>query len=127
MPIKEFMNAAYKFSELGAAKKSEIIEFCNKFAEDYAKKESNDKLIINHSLIMMDKLKDKFYKLFRCLINVGKPKRKEGNKCSMERIELLWKEKEYYTNANLNEKMFVLTDLLGIGNVNEETIEDTSE
>ena len=73
---------------------------------------------------MMDKLKDKFYKLFRCLINVGKPKKKDGNRCSMERVELLWKEREYYTNTDLNEKLFVLSDLLGIESITEETISD---
>ena len=76
LPIKEFMKAAYDFSNLGAAKKSEIIDFCNEFAESYAHKESKGDLVINYSLVMMDKLKDKFYKLFRCLINVGKPKKK---------------------------------------------------
>lgn len=122
-PIKKFMNDAYKFSELGAAKKNEIIEFCNKCAEEYARNESKGDLQINYSLVMMEKLKDKFYKLFRCLIDVGKPKKKDGNRCSMERIELLWKEKEHYGSANLNERIYVLSDLLGIGNINEETVE----
>jgi hypothetical protein len=123
LPIKEFMQATYKFSDLGAAKKSEIIDFCNEFAESYARKESKGDLVINYSLVMMDKLKDKFYKLFRCLINVGKPKKKDGNRCSMERVELLWKEREYYTNVDLNDRLFILSDLLGIESINEETID----
>ena len=61
---------------------------------------------------MMDKLKDKFYKLFRCLIDVGKPQKKNGNKCKMERIELLWKEKTML--LILIKKAFELYDLLGI-------------
>ena len=72
---------------------------------------------------MMDKLKDKFYNLFRCLVNVGKPKKKDGNRCSMERVELLWKEREYYTNVDLNDRLFILSDLLGIESIKEETIE----
>ena len=127
MPIKDFMIATYKFSELGAAKKSEIIEFCNSQAQEYASKESRGELVIMHSMLMMDKLKDKFYKLFRCLINVGKPKKKDGNKCSMERVELLWKEKSDNPIADFNEKAFALSDLLGIDMINEETIDDIAD
>lgn len=125
MPIKDFMIAAYKFSELGAAKKSEIIEFCNNQAEIYAQKESRGDLQITYSMLMMDKLKDKFYKLFRCLIDVGKPKKKDGNKCSMERIELLWKEKTDDV-VNINEKAFELYDLLGIDDISTTVIDDAS-
>ena len=42
IPIKEFMNATYKFTELGSAKKSEITDFCNNFAEEYAKHRFNN-------------------------------------------------------------------------------------
>lgn len=123
IPIKEFMNAAYKFSERGSAKMYEIGEFCAKFAQDYAKRESKDMLIINNSFLMMEKLNEKFMKLFRCLINVGKPKKKDGGRCQMERIELLWQEKEYYTSINANEKLFALSDILGIDIINEITID----
>ena len=115
-PIKEFMEDAYRFSDRGEAKMSEIIEFCNMCAERYATRESKGDLIITHSLVTMEKLRDKFMKLFRCLINVGRAQKKKDNRCSMERIELLWQEKEFYTSTNLNEKIFVLTDLLGIDN-----------
>ena len=40
----------------------------------------------------------------------------------MERIELLWKERENYNSANLNEKLFILSDLLGIEQVTYEEI-----
>ena len=128
LPIKDFMYAAYDFSELGAAKKTEIIEFCNAQAEKYARQESNGDIMIYNSLMMMEKLQNKFYKLFRCLINVGKPRKKDGNKCSMERIELLWQEREYYNSMNLNEKLFILTELLGIdGHVNQQEIDGTND
>ena len=121
-PLKEFMTDAYRFSDRGMAKKNEIIEFCNMHAERYATRESKDNLIITHSLVTMEKLRDKFYKLFRCLVNVGKPSKKNGNMCPMERVELLWKEKEYYTSSDLNEKIFVLSDLLGIDSINTEEV-----
>lgn len=123
-PIKEFMEDAYRFSDRGEAKMSEIIEFCNMCAERYATRESKGDLIITHSLVTMEKLRDKFLKLFRCLINVGRAQKKKDNRCPMERIELLWQEKEFYTSTNLNEKIFILTDLLGIDNeVSTQTIE----
>ena len=132
MPIKEFMKAAYSFSELGAAKKSEIIDFCNKQAEAYARQESKGDLLVYNSMMMMDKLNDKFYKLFRCLINVGKPKKKDGNRCSMERVELLWKERDpinsSWGSTNLNERLgFTLTDLLGIDNIRYEEVDGTTD
>ena len=123
-PIKDFMIKTYKFSELGAAKKSEIIEFCNKSAEDYAMSESKGDLQINYSLVLMEKLKDKFYKLFRCLIDVGKPKKKDGNRCSMERIELLWKENTIENRIDaINEKAFELSSILGFDDIIEHNID----
>ena len=127
MPIKDFMIATYKFSELGAAKKSEIIEFCNSQAQAYASKESRGDVVIMHSMFMMDKLKDKFYKLFRCLVDVGKPKKKDGNRCSMQRVELLWKEKSDDPVGDFNEKAFALSNLLGIDMINQETIGDITD
>ena len=130
IPIKEFMKATYKFTERGQAKKSDITDFCNEFAEQYAKQESKGELVINYSLVMMEKLKEKFYKLFRCLVNVGKPKKKEGGKCTLERVELLWDEREYYNNANLNDKILkrTLSDILGIDDfINKELVEDIAD
>lgn len=123
IPIKDFMIKAYEFSDRVKATKAEIAEFCNSMADKYARMESKNNVNIMNSTVMVDKLRDKFYKLFRCLIEVGKPKKKDGMRCEMKRIELLWKEKEYYTSMNLNEKLFVL-DLLGIEHINHETIID---
>jgi hypothetical protein len=128
MPIKDFMNAAYRFSELGSAKKNEIIEFCNNQADIYARRESKGDLKIYHSGIMMEKLQSKFLKLFRCLINVGKPKKKDGNRCSMERVELLWQERaDNSTTSSINERLFMLTDLLGIDNITSHEVDGTTD
>ena len=117
LPIKEFMQETYTFSQRDLVKQNEIIEFCNTFAERYAKNESENQIIITNSMLMMEKLRDKFYKLFKCLINVGRPSKKNGMKVKMERVELLWQEKEYYNSTNLNEKLFILSELLDIENV----------
>jgi hypothetical protein len=117
LPIKEFMTATYDFVEQEYAKKTDIDDFCNKFAEDYARKESKGQLIINYSVMTMDLLKEKFQKLFKCLVTVGKPSKKNGGKCLMEKVELLWKEREWYGSTDLNDKIFILSDLLDIGEV----------
>ena len=111
------MTATYDFVEQEYAKKTDIDDFCNKFAEDYARKESKGQLIINYSVMTMDLLKEKFQKLFKCLVTVGKPSKKNGGKCLMEKVELLWKEREWYGSTNLNDKIFILSDLLDIGEV----------
>ena len=123
LPIKEFMTETYKFSEQKTVKKGAVEEFCNKFAEDYARRESDGQLIINHSLVTMDKLKEKFQKLFKCLVTTGKATKKNGNMITLERVELLWKEKEYYNSTDQNEKLFLLADFLGIDDVKSESIE----
>jgi hypothetical protein len=69
----------------------------------------------------MDMLKDKFKKLFNCLVTVGRPSKKNENKCQLEKVELLWKEREWYGSTDLNDKVFILSDLLDIGEV---TIQD---
>jgi hypothetical protein len=125
MPIKDFMIATYKFSELGEATKAEIIDFCNSQADAYARRESRDGIIISNSLVMTDKLHDKFYKLFRCLINVGKPKRKNGKKCTLERVELLCPEKSD-GNVAINEKAFELYNILGLDDIATTIISDTA-
>jgi hypothetical protein len=89
LPIKEFMTATYEFVERGAVKKSEIDEFCGRFAENYARNESRGQLMIIHSVTTMEMLKDKFQKLFKCLVNVGKASKKTDGKVPLEKVELL--------------------------------------
>ena len=123
LPIKEFMTAVYDFSDLGLVKKGAVEEFCNKFAEDYARKESSGPLVINYSLITMDKLKDKFQKLFKCLVNVGRASKKTNGMVPLERVELLWQEREHYTSADHNDKVFLLSEFLDICDIKTETVE----
>jgi hypothetical protein len=58
----------------------------------------------------MDSLRERFLKLFKCLCKVGRASKKTNGLVPVERIELLWKEKEYYTSTNLNEKLFVFAE-----------------
>jgi hypothetical protein len=112
LPIKDFMYATYDFTEQGMVKKGEIENFCNRFAENYARMESTEKMPIYKSMHTMDILREKFFNLFKCLVKIGRASKKTNGLVPMERIELLWKEKEYYTSSNLNEKLFIFAEFL---------------
>jgi hypothetical protein len=126
IPIKEFMNDVYKFSEAGEATKVEIMQFCSEQATKYAIKESKGDIKIYNSILMMTSLQNKFYKLFKCLINVGAPSKKNNKKCSLERIELLWAERaNSNTTAEINDRLFELADLLGIDDIITHEVDGT--
>ena len=42
----------------------------------------------------------------------------------MERIELLWKEKEYLNPDGVNEKVFMLNDFLSVVNVDKVDVDE---
>ena len=72
----------------------------------------------------MGELVEKFEQIFKCLVKTSHP-RKDG-KVDMERIELLWQEKEYLTPDGMNEKIFMLNDFLNVvdsANIDVENIE----
>jgi hypothetical protein len=112
LPINEFMHKAYDFSDLKTVHKSEIQNFLTNFAQDYARQASTDEIIILRSELTMKGLIDTFEKIFKCLVKTSRPT-KEGI-VDMERVELLWKEKEYYCNSDLSEKVYILADFLNL-------------
>jgi hypothetical protein len=112
LPIKEYMTKVYEFSELGVVHKNDIKKFVGDFARQYAIKESTNQIVICHSVMTIKELIDKFEKIFKCLIKTSRPK-KDG-KVEMERIELLWKEKEYFDANIANESIYILNDFLDI-------------
>ena len=82
---------------------------------------STDDIIISRAELTMKKLYETFEKIFKCLIKTSRPT-KEGI-VNMERVELLWKEKEYYNSTDHSDKLFVLAEFLDIVDWNEENIE----
>ena len=118
LPIKEFMNECYKFSEYKEVKVSELKKFLRGFALKYAQDSSTREILIERSILTMDKLVETFEKIFKCLITTTRPK-KDGT-ITMDRVELLWKEKEYYNSTDLNERMFMIDDFLGLMNDTDE-------
>ena len=118
LPIKEFMQSVYNFVQPGFVKKGAIEQFCNNFAEQYARSESEGQLTIYNSLFTMDKLKEKFQKLFKCLIEVGRASKKTNMMVPVKKIELMWKEREYYNSEDHNSKLFLLADFLDFASIN---------
>lgn len=110
LPIKDFMNKVYEFSDLKKVKKIELIKFLQGFAREYAQKESTSDILISLATLTMDTLYKTFEKLFNCLIKTSRPN-KEGI-VEMDRVELLWKEREYYNSKNQSDKVFVLAEFL---------------
>lgn len=109
LPIKEFMEETYKFSEKKKVTKEEIKRFLGDFTQQYAIKESSKEINILLANVTLETLNKTFEKIFKCLVRISRPKR---GYIDIERVELLWKEKEYYNSENQNDKVFVLTEFL---------------
>lgn len=120
LPIQEYMKSVYEFSDLKTVHKNEIFKFNNEWVQKYAEQESDDRVIITRSRLTMELLQKTFEKLFKCFVQVSRPT-KEGI-VQMERVELIWKEKEISTNE-MNEKLFLLADFLDNNTVDVEEID----
>ena len=104
------MNKVYEFSDLKKVKKIELTKFLQGFAHEYAQKESTSDILISLATLTMDTLYKTFEKLFNCLIKTSRPDKK--GIVEMDRVELLWKEREYYNSKNQSDKVFVLAEFL---------------
>lgn len=124
LPIREFMNKTYEFSDKKTVHKNEIQEFLIDFTKNYASRVSTNEIIVDRSELTMTMLKDTFEKMFKCLVKTTRPT-KEGM-VNMERIELLWQERERNTNININDHLFILDEFLE-NNVEIENCDDKIE
>jgi hypothetical protein len=118
LPIKEFMKASYEFSDVEIRNKRELDKFIRDFAIKYANNASTREILIERSILTINDLIDKFNTIFKCLVNVSRPS-KDGT-IKLERVELLWKEKEFY-NQDQSDKVFIINEFLGM--LNENVIE----
>ena len=109
LPIKEFMNEAYEFSEKKKVRKAEIDRFIGDFARRYALRASKGDIIISAAAITMKTINDTLHKIFRCLIDVSKPK---NGAVTMSRVQLLWKKREYYNSADHSNDILILPEFL---------------
>ena len=125
LPIGDYMRKAYQFSELGEVHKSEISKFNIRCAAEYAQQESTGNLQIMKAAITMESLQKAFDQIFKCLINTTRPK-KDG-KVRMERVELLWDERESTSTEFMNEQIFKLAEFLGDYEIEETEIDFTRD
>ena len=116
------MKEAYEFSDYKTCKKRELEDFIRNFTIRYAQKASTREILIERSILTIQDLLDKFKTIFKCLVNVSRPS-KDGT-INMERVELLWKERDKEDN-DYNNHMYVIEEFLGI--VQPETEEIAEE
>lgn len=124
LPIQEYMKSVYEFSDLKTVHKNEISKFNAEWAQRYAKMESDDRIIINRAQLTMELLQKTFEDLFKCFVNKSRPT-KEGI-VNMERVELIWKEKEIETR-DMNDRLFMLADFLGNNTIDVEEVTEINE
>lgn len=126
LPIKEFMEEAYEFSDYKQCKKAELESFIRNFSIRFANNASTREILIERSILTITDLIDKFMTIFKCLVKVSRPSR-DGT-IKMERVELLWKEKEDYSQAH-TEKLYIINEFLDMidGNCTIEKIDGLEE
>ena len=124
LPIKEFMQEAYEFSDYKQCKKVELDCFIRNFSIRFANNASTREILIERSILTINDLIDKFMTIFKCLIKVSRPT-KDGT-IKMDRVELLWKEKENYYKTQDSENIYIINEFLNILN-DSDKIETISE
>lgn len=119
IPIQEFMEKAYAFSEKGRCNRADLIKFINDFSSDYAHKESTDKVFIWLSPITMKTIQTTFMDIFKSLVEVSRPK--GDGTITMKRVELLWQTREHRnTTTGANENMYILQEFFDSIHVEED-------
>lgn len=91
IPIKQFMEATYNFSDRGTTTKSDYMIFLRDFSIKYANRVSTDTIKVSMAAMTMDDMLKKFDQIFKCLVKCSRPTRQ--GKFNMERAELLWPER----------------------------------
>lgn len=123
VPIGDYMNGIYKFLQYETVTKAEIVRFIQEFSQTYAKNASNEDVKIYLARHTMDKMYKKFEEIFKCLVKMSRPN-KQGI-VKLEKIELLWKERDEYNKLNQDEHSFELAAFLGNHNVSQTSIHMT--
>lgn len=110
IPIQEFMEKTYDLVKKKKVDKNDIVKFIRDFAIQYAIMASTEDIIITRSEKMMTQLNETFTDIFRSLVEVSRPN-KQGI-VTLKKIELLWKEKTYYNDEGIKEKIYIIADFL---------------
>lgn len=111
IPIQDYMNKVYDFSDREISTKVELNNFIEQYANSYAVHESYGDIKIYKALYTMDTIKEKLEEIFKCLVKVSRPSK--GGVITMKRVELLWKERDDYEKEDAQDRhAFVLADFL---------------
>lgn len=131
IPIKKFMERIDYFilehDNNAGVTKMDIINFIKRFALEYARMESSKEIPIWLSVVAMEQLEKSLTEIFKCLVNVGRP-RKNG-RMLISKCELLWKEREegIYAINDTSAKNFILGDLMDFEVKKVDINNDTSD
>lgn len=113
--IKEYMKEIDSFinKHKSGVTKGQIESFIKSYAMVYARQESSETVPVWTSSIALDELEKSLTEVFKCLVDVSRPRGQNG-KMSMARCELLWEEKTdsiYKFNDNVA-RDFILGDMM---------------
>lgn len=124
VPIKDFMERAYAFSDVGRCNRADLIKFINDYSSEYAHKESTDRIMIWLSPVTMKTIQDTFMDIFKCLVDVSRPKK--GGDITLKRNELLWQTREHKNSTTgMNESIYILQEFFE--KINQSEIDDSGE
>ena len=125
LPIKEFMEETYDFIETGHCTKNELQQYLRSWTTRYLSNASTVEILINKSILTTKSIYEKFEMLFKCLVSVSRPN-KQGV-INLEKIELLWQEREDNSPSKQIEKLFDLDDFLYGLKIKEDSEDSTEE
>lgn len=125
LPIKEYMQRCYEFTQIADRHKNEIRKFNQECALDYAMRESTETIVITRAQMTIQQMFKTFEKMFKCLVDVGRPDKK--GMCHLERIELLWQPKEAKLQNAIKQQAFMLEEFLEGGNIEIENVQASKE
>ena len=111
LPIQDFMNKVYDLCQHKTVKRTEVYAFLQSYSRAYAVKESQGEVKIYLAQLTMEKIQEAFTNMFKCLVKMSRPN-KQGI-VTLEKVELLWKEREDYDKLDDNEHSFLLAEFLG--------------
>ena len=131
-PIEKFMKDSYDLVDdcpQGICPKLRLEQFIRDKAQEYAVGDSTDEIIITRSPLTMESLYKNLMDLFKCLVNVSRPRKNKENKKNpdekvvvLEKAMLLWDDKNSKTDK-FNQQLLYLGDLLDNLEVSEERIQ----
>jgi hypothetical protein len=93
IPISDFMRDTYRFVDDhdGEVTVQQYMQYIQDHSVRYARNDSTTEIIIERSSKAMDFLYKKLDSIFKCLVNVSRPKKVDGNRVvTLDKAHLMW-------------------------------------